>query len=568
MTSSDPRPILIAQAWPYANGSLHLGHVAAFLGADILARYHRLKGDRVLFVSGSDCYGTPIAIEAATRNVPPETIAKHYHREFTKTLIEDLSFSYDSYGATMDKDHQAFAQDIFLTLHQKGYLYTKKDTVLFSPSLNQFLPDRFVEGACPHCGYTSARGDQCDECGRLIDARQLKNPRANTKLFSGRVAEGERLEERESEHFYLKLSAFQDEIAALVRRSGESWRPQAAHFTERFVENGLKDRPVTRDTDWGIPIPMNGYDGKRMYVWFEAVLGYLSLSKQCAGEEWDLWWRSDEAKHYYIHGKDNILFHTVILPAILMGTETNLHLPDAVFSSEYLLLENEQFSTSRNHAVWAHEFCDLFDGELLRYFLVAQGPETSDTNFQWSSFGELVNGELIGTFGNLVHRICLFVEKHFPDGVSVENPSASAEQLLTHAKRVPGTVGEAIEAGHFRKALRSIIEVAEEGNRFAQQAEPWKTMQEDKEKAGQDLAVLLSVIHTLSIALQPFLPKTSQTVQAFFGDEVVTSDPDSPTQGVWGSAAPTSFTVRSVVPLFQKVEEAVIEKQREKLLGG
>ncbi|MDE0243699.1 MAG: methionine--tRNA ligase [Candidatus Kaiserbacteria bacterium] len=567
MPASTPQHILIAQAWPYANGSLHLGHITAFLGADILARYHRLKGDSVLFVSGSDCYGTPIAVEAAAQQVSPATIAEKYHQEFRKTLINDLSFSYDHYGATTDVPHREFVQDIFLSLHKKGHLYTKKDTVLFSPSLNQFLPDRFVEGECPHCGFASARGDQCDECGRLLDARSLKNPHANPKIFGDRAKQGERLEERESEHFYLRLSAFQDEIGQLVEERGGAWRQQAAQFTKRFVENGLQDRPVTRDTDWGIPIPIDGYDGKRIYVWFEAVLGYLSAAKVRAGADWDRWWRSDKAKHYYVHGKDNILFHTVILPAILVGSDKDLHLPDAVFSSEYLLLEGRQFSTSRNYAVWAHEFCRSFDGELLRYFLTVQGPETSDTNFQWSSFGELVNGELIGTFGNLVHRICSFVEKHVPEGVTVDAMSESAEQLCTAARQLHKTVGEHIESGQFRKALRSIIEVAEAGNRFAQQTEPWKRIQEDRERATSDLAVLLHVIHTLSIAVQPFLPKTSKTIQSFFGGETVSSDQDSPTKGAWGKESPTTFKIRSTAPLFQKIEEAVVEKQKEALSG-
>ena len=567
MPSSDQRHVLVALAWPYANGSLHLGHIAAFLGADVLARYHRLKGDSVLFVSGSDCYGTPIAVEAAVRGVPPASIAAAYHEEFKKTLIDDLSFSYDRYAATTDPFHAELVRDLFLRLHECGHIYTKKDIVLFSPSLNRFLPDRFVEGTCPHCGYGAARGDQCDGCGRLLEALSLKNPRANPKVFGDRAVRGDRLEERESEHFYLRLSAFQDKIERFVRGAGEAWRPQAAQFTRKFVEQGLRDRAVTRDTDWGIDIPIDGYEGKKIYVWFEAVLGYLSASKQCGdGDDWKKWWLSDDAHHYYVHGKDNVLFHTVILPAILMGSDDNLHLPDAVFSSEHLLLEGDQFSTSRGHAVWAPDFCASFDPELLRYFLLAQGPETSDTNFQWSSFMELVNGELIGTFGNLVNRVCSFVGKYFPDGVSAgESLDDPTRRLRDAAERTPDDVGACIERGEFRRAFRRLFELAEEGNRFAQQAEPWKVFREDKGRSERDLAALLQVIDTLAVAAQPFLPETSRAIQSFFGSPTAASGAGDATPGSWGRTPPESFTVRSAAPLFQKVEEEAVGRQLEKI---
>lgn len=569
MQPSDAKHILVALAWPYANGSLHLGHVASFLGADVLARYHRLRGDKVRFVSGSDCFGTPIAVEAAVQGVGPASIAETYHKEFATTLIDTLSFSYDCYSTTMHPEHIALVQDVFLSLYKKGFIYKKTDIVLFSPTLNRFLPDRFVEGTCPHCGYTAARGDQCDECGRLLETRALKNPRANPKIFSDERLRDEQLEERESEHFYLKLTAFHDTLETLVTTTGGSWRPQAARFTKGFLKQGLQDRAISRDIDWGISVPLKGYEEKKIYVWFEAVLGYLSASKQCSeGDEWRRWWCEKHAQHYYVHGKDNILFHTIILPAILAGYGDDLHLPDTVISSEYLLLEGEQFSTSRSHAVWAHECCQAFDAELIRYFLLAQGPETADMNFQWTTFGELVNGELIGTFGNLVNRICSFTKRQFPDGVSMQKEvSAPAKELLDHAARTRDKVGSAIEQGAFRHALRTIFALAEAGNRFAQTAEPWKIVKKEREVAAHDLATLLHVIHTLSIVIQPFLPKTSATIQTFFTDEVLKSESKDATGGVWKTPSPTAFVVRSVTPLFEKVEEEDIEKQRV-LLGG
>ena len=410
--------VFVASAWPYANGLLHLGHIAAFVGADVLARYHRLKGDQVLFVSGSDCYGTPVALEAVAQGVAPASIAEKYHTSFCESF-DALSFSFDLYTKTTTSEHEKAVQDIFLRLYESGHIYTKVGKALYSPALRRFLPDRFVEGECPHCGFDGARGDQCDSCGALLDSLSLKNPRVNAKMFAGQDVSADRsLEIRESEHFYLKLTAFQDVLEQWVGSVSGSWRVQAAQFTKGFLKQGLHDRAITRDTDWGVPIPVDGYDDKRIYVWFEAVLGYLSAAMHhhpSGGDDdgWKQWFFSDDAVHYYIHGKDNVPFHSIILPAILKGAGA-YHLPDKLFSSEYLTLEGEQFSTSRGWAVWVPDFLEQFDSELLRYYMLAHGPETADTDFRWSEFGQRVNGELIGTFGNLVNRICSFTPEKFP----------------------------------------------------------------------------------------------------------------------------------------------------------
>ena len=472
------RNILVAMAWPYANGSLHLGHIASFVGADVLARYHRLKGDRVLFVSGSDCYGTPITLEALARGVSPSSIAEQYHAEFCKSF-DALSFSFDLYTKTTTPEHHKTVQEIFLTLYEKGLVYTKTDKALYSPALQRFLPDRFVEGVCPHCQFDGARGDQCDECGKLLDPLLLKNPRVNPKMFHGQTEGDVALEVRESEHFYLKLSAFQDALEQRVAAVGDKWRLQAAQFTKGFLKQGLHDRAVTRDTDWGVPIPVDGYDDKRMYVWFDAVLGYLSATQYCTQSRgdidgWERWFLSDDAVHYYVHGKDNVPFHSIILPAILMGAG-KYHLPDKIFSSEYLSLEGRQFSTSRGWAVWIPDFLQHFDSELLRYYMVAHGPEAADIDFRWTEFGQLVNGELIGTFGNLVNRICAFTQKNFPEGISFSGKfDDAAKQLLSTVESAFSSVGTHIEAGQFRQGFREILKVAEEANRFAHIKEPWK----------------------------------------------------------------------------------------------
>lgn len=551
----EPQHILVASAWPYANGSLHLGHVASLIGADVLARYHRLRGDSVLFVSGSDCYGTPIAVEAAALGVTPQSIADRYHAEF-EGVFHDLDFSFDLYTKTTTPEHARVVQDLFLRLYERGCIHTKVERALYSPLLDRFLPDRFVEGVCPHCRFDGARGDQCDGCGRLLDPLSLDRPRVNPKILGGASSGDTALEARDSEHFYLKLGSFQKELESFVDRSSGLWRTNAEQITRGFLSRGLHDRAITRDTDWGIPVPLEGYAGKRLYVWFEAVLGYLSASQVCASDSWELWWRSDSSLHYYVHGKDNVPFHTVMLPSILLGAG-GLHLPDRVFSSEYLLLEGGKFSTSRGYAVWVSEFLSSFDSDLLRYFLIVQGPETADIDFRWSEFGSLVNGELIGTFGNLVNRVCSFVEKHFPQGVSFPVPDSSAQALLRTAEASFDSVGEHIQCGRFRQAFREVLRVAEQGNRFAHAAEPWKTLADFPGRAEADLAVLLQVIRSLSVLVQPFLPKTSQKMRGFLNFDA---------GDVWRYPVPFSRCILgNTEVLYAKVTESAVQEQLEKL---
>ena len=574
--------MLVAMAWPYANGSLHLGHIASFVGADVLARYHRLKGDKVLFVSGSDCYGTPIALEALAQGVTPESIAEKYHTEFCGTF-SDVSFSFDLYTKTTTPEHQKVVQYIFSTLHEKNYIYTKTEKALYSPALQRFLPDRFVEGTCPYCGFDGARGDQCDECGKLLDPLLLKNPRINPKMLGGKDVSDHSLEVRESEQFYLKLTAFQGMLERWVDSVSDSWRVQAAQFTKGFLKQGLHDRAITRDTDWGVPIPIDGYEGKRIYVWFEAVLGYLSAAmhhhpnpmamhrrlNRESTDNWEQWFFSDDAVHYYVHGKDNVPFHSIILPAMLMGASRRreYHLPDRIFSSEYLTLEGEQFSTSRGHAVWVPDFLKDFDAELLRYYMLAQGPETADADFRWAEFGQMVNGELIGTFGNLVNRICAFTQKNFPDGVSCDGTlDDSAKQLLADTEKGFSVVGAHIEAGQFRQGFREILKIAESANRFAHDTEPWKHL-DDTKRVHTDVSVLLHTIHNLALLAQPFLPKTSEAIQGFFDTNPVRSE-----SGVFHTTPAwqyrtllQSFVLQGVQPLFAKIEDAAIQAQIEKL---
>jgi methionyl-tRNA synthetase len=563
--------IFIGLAWPYANGSLHLGHASAFIGADVLARYHRVAGNNVLLVSGSDCYGTPIAVEASEREIHPSEIADEYHIEFEKSLKDGLGFSYDIYTKTTTDQHAHVVQKLFLDLYEKGYLYTKTEQALYSPLLKRFLPDRFVEGTCPKCDYIGARGDQCDECGTLLDPLELKNPKINPKILGKQrnVPETElSLEVRESEHFYLKLTALQTQLENWIESVSAPWRANARSFAKSFVAQGLKDRAITRDTDWGVPVPLPGYESKRIYVWFEAVTGYLSASQKWAEDsgkpdEWRKWWCTDDATHYYVHGKDNIPFHTIIWPAILLA-EGTLHTPDVIVSSEYLTLEGKQFSKSRKWAVWLPEFLDAFDVDTLRYFLVANGPETSDANFTWSEFAQRVNGELIGTFGNLVNRTLTFSRKQFPDGLRF--PEELDEQslvLLASAEEAFVKAGALIEQGKFRAALREIFAVAENGNRYFHEKEPWIKIKDEKrrDEVERDLAVVVHLIKSLSTLIYPFLPKTAENINQILG---VLNEKNS-----WEYVQPSAVqSINTVAPLFKKIDDDQVALQLAKLGGS
>lgn len=562
------RRVYIGLAWPYANGSLHLGHAASAIGADVLARYHRLAGDQVLFVSGSDCYGTPIAIEAAEKGIKPSDIADTYDAEFRKNLIDDLGFSYDLYTRTDTDQHAAVVQELFLDIHKKGLLYTKTEKALYSPFLGRYLPDRFVEGTCPKCGDIGARGDQCDACGTLLDPLELKEPRINPKILSRSAQPSDderRLEVRESEHFFLKLSALQSELEQWVDVASGPWRANARSFAKSFLKLGVHDRAITRDTDWGVPIPLPGYESKRIYVWFEAVSGYLSASKawaeaQGTPDEWEKWWQDDAAIHYYVHGKDNIPFHTIIWPAILLA-KGGLHLPTHIVSSEYLNLEGQKFSKSRGWAVWLPDFVKAFDPETLRYFLIVNGPETSDANFVWAEFGQKVNGELIGTFGNLVNRVLSLGQKNFPDGLRFVTPLDSASQeLLALTEDAFAEAGKLIEEYKFRAAFKVILDIAEHGNRYVHAKEPWIKLKDEskRDEVETDLAVITHVIRSLAILVNPFLPKTSVKIHNALGLDSK--------EIVWKYPQPADVQkIVEVVPLYKKIEDEEIETQRAKL---
>jgi len=504
--------ILVAVAWPYANGSLHLGHIAgAYLPADIFARYHRLKGNHVLMVSGSDQHGTPITIRAEQESKSPQEIASRYHQEFLECW-EKLGISFDLFTATGTDNHAEVTQDMFLKLLQNGYIY--KDIMLqaFCPTCQRFLADRYIEGTCPYCGFPSARGDQCDGCSKQINPSELKDIRC--KICSGTPVF------KSSEHFFLRLTALQKQLEDWVTGQ-KHWRNAVASSTWKYLNEGLRDRAISRDINWGVKIPLEGFEEKRIYVWFEAVTGYLSASKEWAklqGDEnaWQEYWH-DDAKSFYFIGKDNTFFHTLVWPAMLMGYE-NLNLPYDVPANEFLTIEGVKLSTSRNWAVWLPDYLQRYDADPLRYFLTANMPENADSDFSWEKFLRCNNNELVATYGNLIHRALTFTYRNYsgtvPSPGELDEPSRS---LLELSEKALTSVNDALGRCNFREALRLNMSLAQEANRYLEVQAPWKTIKSDREAAARTMYTVLCVSAVLRVTMYPFLPFSSEKLHAFLG---------------------------------------------------
>ena len=548
--------IFVAVAWPYANGSLHLGQIAgAYLPADIFARYHRAKGNEVLMVSGSDQHGTPITIKAAQEGKKPGEIAARYHQEFLEAW-QKLGISFDLFTTTGTANHAEVTQDIFLTLKKNGYIYKNTVTQPFCPQCQRFLPDRYIEGTCPYCHASGARGDQCDDCGKPINSAELINPQCRlcgtTPVF------------KDSEHFFLKLTAFNDRLLDWVKQQTH-WRPNVLNFSTRYLEEGLKDRAITRDIDWGIPVPVAGYEDKRIYVWFEAVIGYLSATKEWAkssgdAEKWRSFWQGDGVKSYYFIGKDNIPFHTLIWPAMLMGYD-NLNLPYDVPANEFLTIEGRKLSTSHNWAVWLPDYLSRYVPDPLRFLLSINMPETSDTDFSWREFLRRNNNELVATYGNLVNRVLTFVYRNF-DGCVPEHGELSDrdKSVIKDGEHHLDAAGEWLSKCEFRQAIMRAMLLAQETNRYLDEKSPWKVIKEDRQSAANSLYTALSIISQLKTMLYPFLPFSSQKVHEFLGFEGNIED-----CGWQWQPLPPGQRLLEPKPLFTKLDEKLVEEETNRL---
>ena len=579
--------VLVCVAWPYANGDLHVGHLAgAYLPADIFTRYHRLAGNDVLMVSGSDSHGTPITIRADQEGVTPREIFGRYHGRFLETQ-QQIGISYDLFTHTDTENHQRVAQDIFLRLLEHSHLYQERQRQLYSEAEDRFLPDRYVEGTCPRCGYPEARGDQCDNCGALLDALELIDPRSRIDGSTPVV--------RETEHFFLDLPALQERIGDYLAQDKDHWRPNVLNFSRNYVAAGLQGRPITRDIEWGVPVPLEGYENKRLYVWFEAVMGYLSASIEWARnvgrpEAWKEWWYDPAARTYYFIGKDNIPFHAIIWPAELMGVERlyeddeskRLNLPYDVPANEFMNIEGQQFSKSRGLAIWLPDCLERFDPDPLRYYVTAVMPETRDADFSWQAFVRRNNDELVANWGNLCHRMLTFAYKRFAGRVPVPGLMDRADVgLLARIDVAFRPVGRLLSTCKFRAALNEVMALAREVNKYLEEKGPWFQIKEDRAAAATTVYVALRAIDSLKVLFAPFLPFSSEALHqylgydgALFGRQYVRTFHEessrhdtlcydaSGAMGRWmPSELPAGRALRKPSPLFQKLDWDAVQEE-------
>jgi len=548
--------IFIGVAWPYANGSLHLGQIVSCqLPADILARYHRIKGNRVLMVSGSDQHGTPITVRAEQEGRSPQEVAAQFHQEFLDCW-QRLGITFDLYTTTGTENHASVTQDIFLALLNKGHIYKESMPLPYCPNERRFLPDRYVEGTCPHCGFTDARGDQCDNCGKTLNATELLQMRCRHC--------GATPEIRHSDHFFLRLSAFNERLKEWVSDKAY-WRKAVLNWTLGLLNEGLQDRAVTRDIEWGVAIPLAGYEDKRIYVWFEAVIGYLSAAKEWAQnggdpEAWREFWQDPDCRSYYFLGKDNIPFHTIIWPTMLMGYD-GLNLPYDVPASQYLTMRGSKVSTSRRWAVWLPDFLSRYDPDPLRYHLSVTMPETSDSDFTWADFVRRNNDELVATWGNLVHRVLTFTYRHFDGAVPQPGELDEADRhLLARAEESLAQVGEEIGLCHFRGGIGAAMAMAQEANRYLEEKSPWRLIRDDRQKAATTLYAAIVVINGLKTAFYPYMPFTCQRLHGYLGYDGPVQD-----SGWQFALPPPRQPIAQPEPLFRKLEPQIVEEEEAHL---
>ncbi|MDP7508896.1 MAG: methionine--tRNA ligase [Acidimicrobiales bacterium] len=544
--STPPVPILVAVAWPYASGSRHLGHLAgAYLPADVFARFQRLAGNRVLMVSGSDVHGTPITVRADAEGVTPAEIADRYHAEFLDAW-ERLAITWDCYTSTGTENHGAVTHDMFLRLLEKGHIDRRTGEQFFDVEAGRFLPDRYIEGTCPHCGYAEARGDQCEDCGRTLDPEELLGPRSKIT--------GAEPEVRSTDHFYLRLTDFEESLGAWLD-GREGWRRHVLNFSKGWIEEGLQDRAITRDLDWGVTVPVDGFgDDKRIYVWFEAVIGYLSAAKEWARrqgdpEAWRDWWEGDDARSVYFIGKDNVPFHTIIWPAMLTGYG-DLNLPTDVPANQYLTFKGGKASASRGVGLTIGEGLRLFEPDALRYALAASFPEQSDTDISVEEIARRTNDELVATWGNLVNRVLSMVNA-MCDGV-VPEPGDRTDAdlaLLAGVDAALVTAADQIDRVELRAALRTAMEAAAEVNAYLNVTEPWKLARTDPDRARVVLGTALDAVNGVRVAFSPYLPFSSSVLEEVLG----------PVEGWRRSELSPGRPIDKPAPLFAKVDLEALE---------
>ena len=554
--STHPSPIIVTSALPYANGPLHLGHLAgAYLTADFFVRYKRLQSEDILFICGSDEHGVPITIAAEKEGVSPQDIVDRYH-EWNKETFKKMGISFDYYSRTSSSVHHNTSQEIFTELNEKGFFKVKSEELFYDESTQMFLPDRYVKGECPNCGYGEAYGDQCEKCGNSLNPSDLINP---VSSISGKTPI-----RKETQHWYMPLGEMQNKLESWIK-TREDWKPNVMGQIKSWLQEGLNDRAATRDLNWGVPVPVEGADGKVLYVWFEAPIGYISATKEWAmksnkPEAWKNYWKNDKAKLYHFIGKDNIVFHCIMFPIILME-HGNFILPENVPANEFLNLEGKKLSTSRGWAVWLHDYLEHFESDYLRYALGVSLPESKDSDFSWKDFQNRVNNELVAVLGNFVNRASTFIEKYADSKVPpLLDPKPLDLEMLEAITIQKHKIEYAYEHFRFREAVQEGMQLARLANKYFTDSEPWKTRKTNENACFNSLHVSIQVVAALSVLMEPVLPESMMILRRQIGLEgsIKWADISSSMLSVGQSLRPVSL-------LFQKIEDASIQLELDKL---
>ena len=546
---------LITTALPYANGPVHIGHLAGvYVPADIYARYLRLKGEEVLMIGGSDEHGVPITIRAQKEGITPQDVVDRYHA-IIKDGFERLGITHDIYSRTSSATHHEHASEFFRKLYDKGEFIEKTSQQYYDEQANQFLADRYIIGTCPHCNNERAYGDQCESCGTSLAPTDLKDPKSaitgNTPVL------------RETKHWYLPLDKHESFLRGWILEGHKEWKSNVYGQCKSWLDMGLQPRAVSRDLDWGIPVPVEGAEGKVLYVWFDAPIGYISNTKELLPDTWETWWKSEDTKLVHFIGKDNIVFHCIVFPAMLKA-EGSYILPENVPANEFLNLEGDKISTSRNWAVWLHEYLDEFPGkqDVLRYVLTANAPETKDNDFTWKDFQARNNNELVAIYGNFVNRALVLTNKYFEGKVPALGELTDYDkETIAEVQAIKATIEKELDTYHFREALKTAMNLARIGNKYLADTEPWKLAKTDMSRVATILNIALQITANLTIVFSPFLPFSSEKLlrmldvnEAFSWDSLGSME-----------LLPVGHQIATAELLFEKIEDSTIEAQIEKL---
>jgi len=544
---------LVTSALPYANGRLHIGHIAgAYLPADIFVRWLRLHKEDVVYICGTDEHGTPISIAADQEGVSPEEIVRHYH-ESIKNAFDALEIEFDNFSGTARPGHYKLSQEFFLTLYKKGHILSRKTKQFYCETDHRFLPDRYVEGICPRCNATGARGDQCDVCGQIYETITLIEPHCkicgNTPII------------KETTHWYFQLNDFRDQLADWISKK-DYWKENVRNFMLNLLDQGLVERPITRDLNWGVPVPLENAEGKVLYVWFEAPIGYISSTKEWAekiGEpdRWKDYWLDPETRLIHFIGKDNIIFHALIWPAMLMGQDKTYCLPYDIPANEFMNLEGQKISTSRNWAIWVDEFVEKFPAEYLRYYLACIAPEKNDSDFSFYEFQQKVNKELNDVLGNLANRVFTLIKKHFNGLIEPIELTDNSKKVLEEAQFLYKQIDEGYKNYQVKWNTKQAMDIARLGNRYFDERKPWAEIKNNPHSVQETLYVCLTLLRLVSVALYPVMPKSMNKLRKMMGLSELSE---------WEELdLKSNYTLKEIEPLFFKLEDSVIEEEVKKL---